>query len=125
LSAKPVAVCDACVFYPAMLRDLLIRLARAGLYQAHWTKEIQGEWTRALLANQPGIELDYLERKCTWMNDYIENCLISGYVNIVPYAELPNLGDRHVAAATICAGAEWIVTFNLKTSRLRTCCNGI
>ncbi len=35
-----VAVYDACVLYPSTLRDLLIRIAQAGLVQAKWTDTI-------------------------------------------------------------------------------------
>ena len=37
------AVIDACVLYSAPVRDLLIRLAQAGLIQARWTAEIHDE----------------------------------------------------------------------------------
>ena len=42
---------DACVLYPAPLRDLLMQLALADLFQARWTDEIHDEWTRSVLAN--------------------------------------------------------------------------
>ncbi len=35
---------DACVLYPAPLRDLLMRLALTDLFKAHWTDEIHKEW---------------------------------------------------------------------------------
>src|SRR5438874_4108900 len=35
-----VVVYDACVLYPSTLRDLLIRIAQAGLVQARWTDRI-------------------------------------------------------------------------------------
>jgi hypothetical protein len=38
-----VVLYDACVLYPAPLRDLLIRLARTGLFQAKWTDKILDE----------------------------------------------------------------------------------
>jgi hypothetical protein len=38
-----VALFDACVLYPASLRDLLMRLARTGLFRARWSAEIQAE----------------------------------------------------------------------------------
>ncbi|EFB70834.1 toxin-antitoxin system, toxin component, PIN family [Providencia rustigianii DSM 4541] len=36
-------VLDACVLYPSLLRDLLMHLAIAGLYQAKWTDVIHNE----------------------------------------------------------------------------------
>lgn len=36
-------VYDACVLYPAPLRDLLIRLARSGAFRAHWSEQIFDE----------------------------------------------------------------------------------
>lgn len=46
------AVLDACVLYPASLRDLLLRLAREELYRPKWTDKINDEWKRSLLANR-------------------------------------------------------------------------
>ncbi|TFW17694.1 toxin-antitoxin system, toxin component, PIN family protein [Duganella callida] len=40
---RDIVVLDACVLYPAALRDLLLSLASTGLYQAHWTRTIQEE----------------------------------------------------------------------------------
>nr|WP_293862863.1 hypothetical protein [Steroidobacter sp.] len=38
--ANFVAIYDACVLYPAPLRDLLIRLALTGLFRAKWSTAI-------------------------------------------------------------------------------------
>ena len=35
-SARYTAILDACVLYPATLRDLLLSLARDGLHHARW-----------------------------------------------------------------------------------------
>ena len=40
---------DACVLYPAPLRDLLMYLTGSDLFQARWTDEIYDEWMRSLL----------------------------------------------------------------------------
>ena len=51
-------VYDACVLYPAPLRDLLTRLGTAGLFRARWTNQI--------LKNPPRSTddiLDLLERQ--------------------------------------------------------------
>lgn len=42
-------VYDACVLFPFILRDLLLRLRQSDLFRAHWTAEIHDEWTTALL----------------------------------------------------------------------------
>lgn len=47
-------VLDACVLYPAPLRDLLLSLAEAGMYAARWTDRIQEEWQRNLLKKRRG-----------------------------------------------------------------------
>jgi hypothetical protein len=58
-----VVVYDACVLYPAPLRDLLLRLARKGLARARWTERILDECFRSILANRPDLEMVALRRK--------------------------------------------------------------
>jgi len=41
-----VILYDACVLYPAALRDLLIRLARTRILRAKWTDQILDECFR-------------------------------------------------------------------------------
>lgn len=38
-----VVVYDACVLYPAPLRDLLLRVARTGIVRARWSNAILDE----------------------------------------------------------------------------------
>ncbi len=44
-------VYDANVLYPSMLREILIRLAGTGIFQARWTDQILDEVFRNLQAN--------------------------------------------------------------------------
>ncbi|WP_291851688.1 hypothetical protein [Accumulibacter sp.] len=44
-SARYTAILDANVLYPATLRDLLLSLARDGLYHARWTERIEASLT--------------------------------------------------------------------------------
>lgn len=46
------AVYDACVLYPAPLRDLLMQLALIDLFKARWTDQIHEEWIRNVLATR-------------------------------------------------------------------------
>lgn len=75
-------VYDACVLYPAPLRDFLIRLAAAGLFAAKWTERIHDEWTRSLLAQRPELS-DRLPRTRELMNRAIPDCLIQGYEPLI------------------------------------------
>ena len=53
---------DACVLYPAPLRDFLLHLSGSGLFRARWTEEIHDEWMRNLLANRPDLKSEQLQR---------------------------------------------------------------
>jgi hypothetical protein len=44
----------------------------------------------------------------------VRDCLVSGYEPLIEGLKLPDPGDRHVLAAAIKAGAQIIVTRNLK-----------
>jgi hypothetical protein len=51
-----IVVYDANVLCPSTLRDLLIRIAQAGLVQAKWTDEVLDETFRNLKANRPDLD---------------------------------------------------------------------
>jgi len=57
-----IALYDACVLYPAPLRDLLMHLALTDLFQARWTNAIHEEWMRSVLENRPDLRREQLER---------------------------------------------------------------
>ena len=49
MSSNFTVIYDACVLYPAPLRDFLMRLALTDLYRARWTDMIHDEWTHNVL----------------------------------------------------------------------------
>src|SRR5262245_5762312 len=108
------ALYDACVLYPAPLRDLLMELAGTGFFRARWTDEIHKEWIESLLENQPHRERAKLERTRDRMNAAVLDCLVTGYETLIPALTLPDPDDRHVLAAAIQGRADVIVTYNLK-----------
>jgi len=57
------AVLDACVLYPAPLRDILISLGAEGVYRARWTAEIQDEWTRNLIEKRADLNKEKLQMR--------------------------------------------------------------
>lgn len=70
--ANFVVVFDACVFYPAQLRDLLIRVARSDLFRARWTDRIHDEWTTSLRRNRPDIPPERLARTRELLEDLLK-----------------------------------------------------
>jgi len=113
LNVSPVtALLDACVLYPQTLRDLLLNLARTGLFRARWTDRINEEWTRKLLEKNPG-KADRVARTLALVNQSVEDCLIFDYDEVISTLQLPDPDDRHVLAAAIVGQANVIVTLNL------------
>lgn len=114
------ALYDANVLYSAPLRDLLVRLALTGTFQARWTRDIHDEWTRNVLKNRPDLSLERIERTRDAMNAAVKDCLVNDYQVLIPTLELPDADDRHILAAAIQGNADVIVTFNLRDFPART-----
>jgi predicted nucleic acid-binding protein len=108
------AILDACVLYPAPVRDILLSLAEAGVFRARWTNMIQDEWIRNVLTNRPELKAETLKTTAATMNQVIEDCLVENYEYLIESLTLPDPNDRHVLAAAIVGHADAIVTFNLK-----------
>jgi PIN domain len=109
-----IVIYDACVLYPAPLRDLLIRIACTGLVRARWSEAILDECFRSILRGRPELDPVSLSRTRTLMSRAVPDCIVDGYENLIESLALPDPDDRHVLAAAIRAGAQTVVTFNLK-----------
>lgn len=112
--ANFVAVYDACVLYPAPLRDLLIRLAQTGHFRARWTDRIHDEWMRNLLKNRPDLSSAALERTRQLIDASVADALVTGFEAHEAMLTLPDSKDLHVLAAAIRCNAGVIVTYNAK-----------
>jgi len=108
-----VVVYDACVLYPAPLRDLLIRIANTGVVRARWSEPILDECFRSILAHRPDLKAEALARTRALMSQAVPDCIVRGFEDLVDVLDLPDPDDRHVLAAAIRGGAQAIVTFNL------------
>jgi predicted nucleic acid-binding protein len=109
-----IAVYDACVLYPAPLRDLLIRIAECGLVRACWSERILDECFRSIRRTRPELAPHALDRTRNLMTRAVRDCLVTGYEPLVDGLSLPDPNDRHVLAAAIHAKADVIVTLNLR-----------
>lgn len=112
--ASFTALYDACVLYPAPLRDLLMEIALTDLFRAKWSHMIHDEWMQAILKNRPDLSIDNLKRTRDLMDANVRDCLVEHFEDLIPALKLPDPKDNHVLAAAIRGRADVIVTYNLK-----------
>ena len=108
---------DACVLYPTVLREVLLGVATAGLFQPLWSPRVLEEWARAAARLAPGHEGiargEIALLRAQWPEAEVADAEAPGL-------DIPDPGDAHVVAAARSAGAELIVTLNLKDFPTRT-----
>lgn len=110
--ASTRVVLDANVLYPFTLRDTLLRAAGEGYFQVHWSDRILDEAMRNLVADEL-VTVDQSARLPAAMTTAFPGALVTGFDTLI--ATMKNdPKDRHVAAAAVRAGAQIIVTLNLK-----------
>lgn len=107
-------VYDACVLYPSVTRDLLIRVGIEGLVRAHWSERILDEVFRNLKANRPDLDPANLDRTRSLMAQALPDAWVTGHEPLIQALTLPDPDDRHVLAAAIRTGAQVIVTDNIR-----------
>ncbi|MFU8805654.1 MAG: PIN domain-containing protein [Bradymonadaceae bacterium] len=105
-------VLDANVLFPFSLRDTLLRAAATGQFQLLWTDQILDETTRNLLKS--GIVTEQqAAHLVNAMTTAFPEAMVRDYESLIE--GMPNQEkDRHVAAAAVKAGAQVIVTSNLR-----------
>jgi hypothetical protein len=113
MTAGPQVVLDACVLVNAALRDSLLRLAEPPrLYLPRWSGEIIEEMTRTL-KDKIGLTPRQINYLVSELEAHFGEAWIAGYELLLPQMK-NHVKDRHVLAAAAHAGAETVVTFNLK-----------
>lgn len=106
------AVIDACVLFQAAVRDTLLRAAEARLYQVYWSDIILEEISRNLIETGRMNRQD-VQRLLAVMRQFFPKATVRGFEYLIP--EMTNdEKDRHVLAAAVEVGANFIVTSNLK-----------
>jgi predicted nucleic acid-binding protein len=104
-------VLDACVLFPASLRDTLLRAADSDLYNLCLTDEILEEMRRNLV--KKGMPEDKSQRLVVTIRKEFAEALITHHRPLI--ASMPNNEkDRHVLAAAVASRAHLIVTQNLR-----------
>lgn len=102
------AVLDACVLFPTVLREILADAAAAGLYRPVWSPRILDEWR--LAAQRQGLDAG---AEIALLRDRFGQAMIQPDAD-ASGLDLPDPADRHVVEAALSAGADAIVTANLR-----------
>ncbi len=107
-----IVVVDANVLFPLTLRDTILRAAAAGFYQLRWTAEILDEMERNLVSTGT-VPADKASRLRATMEKHFPEAEVTGHEPLISVMQ-NDAKDRHVAAAAVKAGAQVVVTANLK-----------
>lgn len=105
------ALLDANVLYPTVLREILIAVARAGLYTPLWSERILEEWARATVKLGPGAE-PIARGEIAVLKAGFPGASVAPRPGLETRLHLPDPNDEHVLAAAVTGGADVIVTFN-------------
>lgn len=105
------ALLDACVLYPTVLREILIGVAREGLYQPLWSARILEEWARAVARLGPADEA-FARAEIAGLRVAFPRAEAVPRPGVESRLHLPDPNDVHVLAAAIAGHADAIITFN-------------
>lgn len=111
-SVRFIAVLDANVVYPVIIRDLLFWFAHYDLYTPKWSQHIFNEWKRVTI--EKGVSEEEVNKRITKANEAFPDAEVINYRGLIEHLQLPDENDRHVLAAAIKTNANVIVTNNIK-----------
>lgn len=106
-------VIDTCVLFPTVMREMVLGVARAGVFTPFWSERILEEWRRAAArlgpegAAQGEAEIALL--RAAW-----PKALRPAAPGLESRLYLPDSADIHVLAVAVDASADAIMTVNAK-----------
>ena len=102
---------DACVLFPAVMREMVVGAAAAGGFVPLWSARILEEWARATRRLPAGAEAiargEIALLRAAW-----PEAEVTVEEELVARLSLPDPNDRHVLAAAIAGGAGLLMTLN-------------
>ncbi|HEX3780047.1 MAG TPA: PIN domain-containing protein [Pseudonocardiaceae bacterium] len=125
------ALLDTCVLWPSLQRDFLLSLAVEGMYRPVWSSAILGELEyeeaqklvrRAECEDTAACRAQQLIARMRAAFSDAETC---GWEPLEGTYGLPDPDDEHVVAAAFVAGADAIVTSNVRDFPEKALPNGI
>jgi len=105
------ALLDACVLYPTVMREMLLGVAREGLFEPLWSARILEEWARAAARLGPGQEVIARGEVAAARADF-PRAEITPRAGDLARLWLPDPDDIHVLAAAVAGSADLLITLN-------------
>ena len=109
----PRVLIDTCVLYPTVMREIVLAVARTGLFEPIWSARILEEWARAAVKlgrdgeAQARSEIALL--KAAWPKSER-----AAAPQVAQRLWLPDGDDIHVLAVAVDSSADMIMTLNAK-----------
>ena len=104
---------DTCVLYPTVMREMLLGVAKAGLYTPLWSARILSEWDRASVKLGP-LGKAQAQSEISLLRAQWPKAEVAVHDGLQARLWLPDAADIHVLAAAIAGHADGIVTVNNK-----------
>ncbi len=104
---------DACVLFPTVMREMLLGVAEAGLFQPLWSERILEEWARAARKIGPGGEAA-ARIDVALLRDRFPGAIVAPAPGLETRLHLPDSNDLHVLAAAITGSADVLLTMNAR-----------
>jgi hypothetical protein len=57
------ALLDASALYSMTITDIVVEMARTGIFRARWSQDIHEEWIRSLRSNRPDLDPSKIEAR--------------------------------------------------------------
>ncbi len=106
-------VLDACVLYPTVLREILLEVAKAGLFEPVWSDRILREWVLATAKIGTGAQV-LAEGDAALARAAFPRATIAAQPQLEARLTLPDANDIHVLAVAVTSHADAILTYNSK-----------
>lgn len=81
------------------MRDLVMHLHAEEVINVHWTRDIESEWSRNVIAKQGGADTDGIRACLEGMRDAVPGREVAGYSKHIDTFDAVHAQDPHVAAA--------------------------
>ncbi len=103
---------DACVLYPPLLRGLVLGAADEALIAPLWSLRVLDEWVLAIARKAPGALAEAEAARAALAAR--PGATVPSAPDLEAAFALPDPADAHVAAAAAAAGADTLLTLNLR-----------